>query len=135
MLQRQIAFQHLFTLKDTAPPCTFLPILPDLICDTFVTIGFPCRPPPPEQDGTDVDSDFDPGEFAFNGHVVGGWFDENFPRLILDGLGVTFYFGGTSLLIIVGVAMDLVSKIESHLLMRHYEGFVPSAGRIRGRRG
>ena len=66
---------------------------------------------------------------------VGGWIDENFPRIILDGLGVTFYFGGTSLLIIVGVAMDLVSKIESHLLMRHYEGFVPSAGRIRGRRG
>ena len=66
---------------------------------------------------------------------IGGWIDENFPRIILDGLGVTFYFGGTSLLIIVGVAMDLVSKIESHLLMRHYEGFVPSAGRIRGRRG
>ena len=60
---------------------------------------------------------------------IGGWIDENFPRIILDGLGVTFYFGGTSLLIIVGVAMDLVSKIESHLLMRHYEGFVPSAGR------
>ncbi len=66
---------------------------------------------------------------------VGGWVDENFPRFLLDGLGVTFYFGGTSLLIVVGVAMDFVSKIESHLLMRHYEGFAPSAGRIRGRRG
>jgi len=66
---------------------------------------------------------------------VGGWIDENFPRFLLDGLGVSFYFGGTSLLIVVGVAMDTVSKIESHLLMRHYEGFVPSAGRIRGRRG
>ncbi len=66
---------------------------------------------------------------------VGGWIDENFPRFLLDGLGVTFYFGGTSLLIVVGVAMDFVSKVESHLLMRHYEGFVPSAGRIRGRRG
>ncbi|MCH7978236.1 MAG: preprotein translocase subunit SecY, partial [Acidobacteria bacterium] len=66
---------------------------------------------------------------------VGGWIDENFPRFLLDGLGVTFYFGGTSLLIVVGVAMDTVSKVESHLLMRHYEGFVPSAGRIRGRRG
>jgi preprotein translocase subunit SecY len=66
---------------------------------------------------------------------VGMWIDENFPRWLLDGLGVRFYFGGTSLLIVVGVAMDTVSKIESHLLMRHYEGFVPSAGRIRGRRG
>jgi len=66
---------------------------------------------------------------------VGGWIDEHFPRFVLDGLGVSFYFGGTSLLIVVGVAMDTVSKVESHLLMRHYEGFVPGAGRIRSRRG
>jgi preprotein translocase subunit SecY len=65
---------------------------------------------------------------------VGGWFDEHFPRFLLDGLGVSFYFGGTSLLIVVGVAMDTVSKVESHLLMRHYEGFTPGAGRIRSRR-
>jgi preprotein translocase subunit SecY len=65
---------------------------------------------------------------------VGGWIDEHFPRQLLDGLGVSFYFGGTSLLIVVGVAMDTVSKIESHLLMRHYEGFAPGAGRIRSRR-
>ena len=65
---------------------------------------------------------------------VGGWIDEHFPRALLDGLGVSFYFGGTSLLIVVGVAMDTVSKVESHLLMRHYEGFTPGAGRIRSRR-
>ena len=66
---------------------------------------------------------------------VGSWIDENFPRFLLDGLGVSFYFGGTSLLIVVGVAMDTVSKVESHLLMHQYEGLTPSAGRIRGRRG
>jgi preprotein translocase subunit SecY len=66
---------------------------------------------------------------------VGAWIDEHFPRALLDGLGVTFYFGGTSLLIVVGVAMDTVSKVESHLLMRQYEGLAPGMGRIRGRRG
>ena len=65
--------------------------------------------------------------------MVGGWIDEHFPRFLLDGLGVTFYFGGTSLLIVVGVAMDTVSKVESHLLMRQYEGLTPGAGRVRGR--
>ena len=67
--------------------------------------------------------------------LLGGWIDENLPRSFLDGLGVSFYFGGTSLLIVMGVAMDTVSKVEAHLLMRHYEGLVPGAGRIRGRRG
>ena len=57
-----------------------------------------------------------------------------FPRWLLDGLGVNFYFGGTSLLIVVGVAMDTVNQIEAQLIMRHYEGFTPRAGRIRGRR-
>ncbi len=65
----------------------------------------------------------------------GPWIDEHFPRFLLDGLGVSFYFGGTSLLIIVGVAMDTVSKVESHLLMRQYEGLAPGMGRMRGRRG
>jgi len=65
---------------------------------------------------------------------VGTWIDGNFPRWLLDGLGVTFYFGGTSLLIVVGVAMDTVNQIEAQLIMRHYEGFTPRAGRIRGRR-
>ena len=47
---------------------------------------------------------------------------------------MNFYFGGTSLLIVVGVAMDTVNQIEAQLIMRHYEGFTPRAGRIRGRR-
>src|SRR6185295_3382191 len=65
---------------------------------------------------------------------IGNWIDTYFPRWLLDGLGVTFYFGGTSLLIVVGVAMDTVNQIEAQLIMRHYEGFTPRAGRIRGRR-
>ena len=66
--------------------------------------------------------------------LIGGWIDQYFPRWLLDGLGVTFYFGGTSLLIVVGVAMDTVNQVEAQLIMRHYEGFTPRAGRIRGRR-
>ena len=66
--------------------------------------------------------------------LVGNWIDAHFPRFLLDGLGVTFYFGGTSLLIVVGVAMDTVNQVEAQLIMRHYEGFTPRAGRIRGRR-
>ena len=65
---------------------------------------------------------------------IGNWIDATFPRWLLDGLGVQFYFGGTSLLIVVGVAMDTVNQIEAQLIMRHYEGFTPRAGRIRGRR-
>jgi preprotein translocase subunit SecY len=66
--------------------------------------------------------------------LVGNWIDAHIPRFLLDGLGVNFYFGGTSLLIVVGVAMDTVNQIEAQLIMRHYEGFTPRAGRIRGRR-
>ncbi len=48
---------------------------------------------------------------------------------------MTFYFGGTSLLIVVGVALDTVQQIEGHLITRHYEGFTgPRGPRIRGRR-
>jgi preprotein translocase subunit SecY len=65
---------------------------------------------------------------------IGNWIDTYFPRWLLDGLGVNFYFGGTSLLIVVGVAMDTVNQVEAQLIMRHYEGFTPRAGRIRGRR-
>ncbi len=55
---------------------------------------------------------------------------------ITEGLGLNFYFGGTSLLIIVGVAMDTVAQVEAQLIMRHYDGFSgPGKGRrIRGRR-
>jgi preprotein translocase subunit SecY len=66
--------------------------------------------------------------------VLGNWIDATFPRWLLDGLNVNFYFGGTSLLIVVGVAMDFVNQVEAQLIMRHYEGFTPRAGRIRGRR-
>ena len=64
---------------------------------------------------------------------IGRLFD-NLPTWVTSGLGVTFYFGGTSLLIVVGVAMDTVTQIEAQLIMRHYDGFTPRSGRIRGRR-
>jgi preprotein translocase subunit SecY len=57
-----------------------------------------------------------------------------FPEWFTEGLGINFYFGGTSLLIVVGVAMDTIQQIESQLVMRNYEGFMKK-GRIRGRRG
>lgn len=67
--------------------------------------------------------------------VVGRYFD-SFPNWVLNGMGVQFYFGGTSLLIVVGVAMDTVQQIEAQLVMRHYDGFLgPRGRRIRGRRG
>jgi preprotein translocase subunit SecY len=59
---------------------------------------------------------------------------EAMPTWVTHGLGVNFYFGGTSLLIVVGVAMDTVNQIESQLIMRHYDGFSPRSGRIRGRK-
>jgi preprotein translocase subunit SecY len=65
---------------------------------------------------------------------LGGRFFEQAPTWFTNGLGVNFYFGGTSLLIVVGVAMDTVQQIEAQLIMRHYEGFTPRSGRIRGRR-
>jgi preprotein translocase subunit SecY len=63
-----------------------------------------------------------------------GRFFESMPLWVTNGLGFNFYFGGTSLLIVVGVAMDTVNQVESQLIMRHYEGFSPKSGRIRGRR-
>ena len=63
-----------------------------------------------------------------------GRFFEGLPTWVTHGLGVNFYFGGTSLLIVVGVAMDTVNQIESQLIMRHYDGFSPRSGRIRGRK-
>jgi preprotein translocase subunit SecY len=59
---------------------------------------------------------------------------ESMPTWVTHGLGVNFYFGGTSLLIVVGVAMDTVNQIESQLIMRHYDGFSPRSGRVRGRK-
>ncbi len=55
------------------------------------------------------------------------------PSILIAKFNVPFYFGGTALLIVVGVALDTIGQIESHMLMRHYEGFMKS-GRIKGRR-
>ena len=58
------------------------------------------------------------------------------PSLLNDKLKVPFYFGGTGLMIVVGVALDTVQQIESHLITRNYEGFTgPRGPRIRGRGG
>ena len=64
---------------------------------------------------------------------IGEALDAALPRFITEGMGVTFYFGGTTLLIIVGVAMDTIQQVESQLIMRHYDGFMKKT-RIRGRR-
>jgi preprotein translocase subunit SecY len=82
------------------------------ILPTFLTSGFRVEPIP----------------------VVGDWLDAALPRFITEGMGITFFFGGTSLLILVGVAMDTVQQVESQLIMRHYDGFMKKT-RIRGRRG
>ena len=66
--------------------------------------------------------------------LIGEKLDAFLPRFITEGMNVQFYFGGTSLLIIVGVAMDTVQQVESQLIMRHYDGFMKKT-RIRGRRG
>ena len=55
------------------------------------------------------------------------------PSILITRFNVPFYFGGTALLIVVGVALDTIGQIESHMLMRHYEGFMKQ-GRIKGRR-
>lgn len=56
------------------------------------------------------------------------------PSILISKFNVPFYFGGTALLIVVGVAIDTVSQIESHMLTRHYEGFLKKGGdRIKGR--
>lgn len=56
------------------------------------------------------------------------------PELLIYKLNVPFYFGGTSLLIVVGVGLDTAQQIESHMLMRNYEGFL-AKGRLKGRSG
>ncbi len=78
-------------------------------------------------------------EFLLTGFHVQGlpWLGPRiagyFPEWFTTGLGINFYFGGTSLLIVVGVAMDTLQQVESQLVMRNYEGFMKK-GRIRGRR-
>jgi preprotein translocase subunit SecY len=55
------------------------------------------------------------------------------PDYLRSSIGVPFFFGGTSLLIVVGVSLDTIGQIESHLIMRHYEGFI-KGGRMKGNR-
>ena len=65
--------------------------------------------------------------------VVGPRIAPYFPEWVTSGMGIQFRFGGTSLLIVIGVAMDFVQQVESQLVMRNYEGFMKRS-RIRGRR-
>ena len=65
---------------------------------------------------------------------IGATLDAVMPAWFTQGMGIQFYFGGTSLLIVVGVAMDTVQQVESQLVMRNYEGFM-KRWRIRGRKG
>jgi len=78
-------------------------------------------------------------EFLMTGFKVGAlpfigeWLEANMPGWISSGLGVRFWFGGTSILIVVGVAMDTVQQIEAQLTMRNYDA-LGRKGRVRGRR-
>jgi preprotein translocase subunit SecY len=65
---------------------------------------------------------------------IGPFLEANLPKFVTQGLGVEFMFGGTSILIVVGVAMDTMQQIEAQLVMRHYDGFMRRS-RIKGRRG
>ena len=78
-------------------------------------------------------------QFFLNGFKVapipfiGDWLDQNLPQWFTQGMNTNYYFGGTTILIVVGVAMDTVQQVESQLIMRHYDGFMKKT-RIRGRR-
>jgi preprotein translocase subunit SecY len=65
---------------------------------------------------------------------VGRWLGTALPGWVTQGMNLNIFFGGTSLLIVIGVAMDFVQQVESQLIMRHYDGFFKGS-RIRGRRG
>ena len=66
--------------------------------------------------------------------LMGEFLDANLPRWFTQGLNIDFYFGGTSVLIVVGVAMDTLQQVEAQLVMRHYDGFMRRS-RLKGRRG
>ncbi len=65
---------------------------------------------------------------------IGTFLEANLPQWMIQGMNIEFYFGGTSILIVVGVAMDTMQQIEAQLVMRHYDGFM-RRGRLKGRRG
>ncbi|MEP6994156.1 MAG: preprotein translocase subunit SecY [Acidobacteriota bacterium] len=85
---------------------TFVALLPDLLNNGFKVQGIP---------------------------GIGPWLEGVMPKFMTEGFGFNFYFGGTSLLIVVGVAMDTVQQVESKLVEHHYTGFLKKS-RIRGRR-
>lgn len=62
---------------------------------------------------------------------IGNWIDTTFPQFLLYGLNINFSFGGTALLIVVGVAMDVVNQVEAQLIMRHYETYTHQTARPR----
>ena len=85
---------------------TFVALLPEFLASGFKVQSLPC---------------------------IGPRLDAVLPRFFTQGFGFNFYFGGTSLLIVVGVAMDTVQQVESKLVEHHYTGFLKKS-RIRGRR-
>ncbi len=70
-----VFYQHPLNPIAIAPTCASVGLFPELICDSFVTIGHKCGPDPPGIDGTTTSGDFDAGEFIFNGHLLGCWFN------------------------------------------------------------
>ena len=63
--------------------------------------------------------------------LIGNWADASLPRWFLDGLNVNFYFGGTSLLIVVVVLMDFMGQVQAHLMSHQYESLMKKAN-LRG---
>ena len=70
-------FRHPLHYPSHPFTCGEVSVFPDMICSTSNFLGFPCSPSPPEYDGTTFDDDFDAREYNYNGHIVGGWFDED----------------------------------------------------------
>ncbi len=83
-----VFFQHPFNFSPTAPFCLAIPAFPDLICDTFITIGPKCACTAPCIYGTQADPDFNGVEFEFNGHIVGGWL--NLDPFVGEGTAGTY---------------------------------------------
>ena len=75
-----VFFQHPLNATVFSPSCSFNKFFPDLICDSFITIGYKCGPDPAGTDATSASGDFDAGEFNFNGHLLGCWFNATPPN-------------------------------------------------------
>ena len=68
-----VFYQHPLNFDPTSPACALIEAVPDLICDSFITIGYQCAPDPAGTDESEPDIEFGFREFADNGHIVGGW--------------------------------------------------------------